>query len=247
MAGEQPTTVTPGDKETIVEELTRPIIKLILALIGLLVIRFIVTRLPGLDTSIPETPITFAVLAGGIITLIMSVIIANFGREIEPRLNRAIAAPVSVANDMASIVKQFAFLVAVIVAYNGLDSLLLPFLVPDPGAWTYDIGFLLLALVPTGIIAQRMFRNLEEITDMLTEQVKTATVNEVECADCGEVVRASLEYCPNCGSEVDQESGQQPSQSRGSICPNCEADVDPGATFCGNCGTDLEDEDADAA
>ncbi len=230
------------DSDQVVEEFTRPVIKLILALISLFVLRFIITSLPGLDTPIPDMPITFSLVAGAVITLIMVAIIVNFGREIEPRISRVLTGPQSVTDDLANATKFLVFLLGILIAYDGLSGVIVPFLVPDPGAWIYDIIFLLVALVPTIIVAQRMFNNLDEITDILAEQVKSATVNEVTCSECGNVARASLDFCPNCGNDLADESTSQPDvveDESPNTCPECSADVDTGMAFCGNCGANL--------
>lgn len=238
MGDESNPTYMAADKNQVVEELTRPIVKLLLALIALFILRFIVTSLPGLGTEIPGAPITFATLAGGIITLVMVGIILNFGREIDPRIERAISGPEEVVSDFGTITKFLVFLIAIIIAYDGLASLALPFLVPDPGVWVYDVIFLLGALVPTVIIAQRMFENLEAMTDLLTQQVKSATVNEVECHECGETVRSSLDFCPGCGTEVSADAEPEPVEEEiENVCPDCGSDVDSSASFCGSCGT----------
>lgn len=229
-----------ADKNNVVEELTRPVIKLIVALTGLLVLRFIIIRLPGLGTEVPEVGITISALAGAIITVIMVAIIVNFGREIEPRLQRTLAGPEQLRADLAMIGKHLTFLLAIIVAYNGLDALLVPLLLPDPGPWAYDIVFLLVALIPTVVIAQRMFTNLDDITDLLTEQVKSATASEVQCTNCDETIRATLDFCPHCGSAVESGAGPGSNAAGSSVCPECEADVDPDAAFCGSCGSQLE-------
>lgn len=230
-----------SSKEDVIEELTRPIIKLVLALVGLFVLRFIITNLPGLDTSIPETPITFATVAGGIITLVMVGIVVNFGREIEPRMVRAIRGPEDVVTALAQATKFVIVLIAIILAYDGVDAMVVPFLVPDPGRWVYDALFLLVALLPTVIIARAIFDNLDEMTDLLTEQVKSATVDQVDCPDCGESVRSSLDFCPSCGEDLADVEVQEDDDDDGpeSLCPDCGADVDESAAFCGSCGAGI--------
>lgn len=167
--------MSTADANELIEELTRPVVKLVVALVGLFVLRAIVVRLPGLETQIPgDTPITISTVAGTIITLIMIGIIVNFGREIEPRLNRALSGPSSIVSALAEIVKHVVFLLAIIIAYSGVSDVVVPFLVPDPGRWVYDIAFLVIALVPTAIIAKQMFGNIDDITDLLTEQVKSS-------------------------------------------------------------------------
>lgn len=237
-----------SESDKIVEELTRPIIKLLVALIGLFILRFIVTRLPGLETQIPgDTPIAFATLAAAIITLVMVAIIANFGREVEPRLNRVLSGPSDVVADMSEIVKHMVFLVGIFIAYDGISGVVLPFLFPDPGRWAYDVAFLLVALVPTAIIAHRMFGNIEEITDLLTQQVKSATVDQVSCPSCSSSVRASLDFCPECGEDLPDSTTGEPEDNSVSICPDCNADVEAGAAFCGSCGAEVSTSDQSKA
>lgn len=233
-----------ADKDNVVEEFTRPIVKLLLALIGLFVIRFIVVRLPGLETAVPQTPITFATLAGTLITLVMIAIIVNFGREIEPRIKKAISGSADVVSDMAASVKFLVFLLAIFIAYDGLASALVPFLVPDPGRWIYDVVFLLVALIPTILIAQNLFGNLDEATDIITKQVKSATVDEISCPSCAETVRASLDFCPECGEDISEHPTEEDvSASSSSVCSECGSDIDSSAAFCGSCGSTVPGDD----
>lgn len=225
-----------ADTNEVVEELTRPVIKLLLALIGLFILRFIVNNLPGLGTQIPGTSVTATAALAAVITLAMVGILVNFGIEIEPRLKRALSGPQEVITDMAEIVKFLVFLVAIIVAYDGLAAVAVPFLLPDL-VWVYDVVFLLVALVPTALVAQRMFSNLDDLTDLLTKQVKSATVEDVECPECGETVRSSLDYCPSCGTEVPTPEPEGAGDAAPDVCPDCGSDVDSSADFCGSCGT----------
>lgn len=189
-----------SDTDKIVEEVTRPVVKLLVAVIGLKIFESIVVKLPGLGTSIPETPISFVNVAVAIIALVMSGILVNFGREVEPRLNRALAGPDDIVSDLAGLVKYMAFLAAIIVVHGGLRGIVVPFIVDDP--WLYNVSFLLIALGPTAIIAQRIFGNIETITDIITEQVKSVTVDRIICPSCSESVQANLESCPECGDEI---------------------------------------------
>lgn len=164
-----------SDSDEVVEEVTRPVVKLLVTLIGLKILEFIVVRLPNLGASIPDVPITFRAVAVAIVSLIMAGILVNFGREIEPRLERVLPGPDEIVADVAEIVKLLAFLAAVLVVYDRLGGVVVPFL---GDVWIYNVVFLLIALVPTAIVAQRIFGNVEEITDLITEWVKAVTVDE---------------------------------------------------------------------
>lgn len=225
-----------------IEELTRPVIKLLVALVGLFILRFIVGRLPGVGRVIMDPFLTVAAIASAIITLVMVGIIVNFGLEIEPRLNAVLDGPTDVVQDIAEIVKYLTFVIGIYFAHGGLQGVANNFLFDvNSGMLIYDIAFLLIALLPTVIIALRIYNNIDEITDVLTQQVKSATVQEVRCPSCSESVRASLDYCPNCGETVPGDTSTTgPSTSR---CPECNTDVDPGMEFCGSCGSDLSTAD----
>ena len=97
-------------------------------------------RLPGLETRVPETPIPFAALAGSIITLVMAAIIINFGREIEPRLQRAVSGPPEIVADLDASVKFIAFLVAVFIVYDGLEATFVPFLILETHFFKFTIS-----------------------------------------------------------------------------------------------------------
>jgi len=88
---------------------------------------------------------------------------------------------------------------------------------------------------PSAVVAIRMFETLDELTDVLTNQVKSATVSTVECPGCSEEVSSSLEFCPSCGTELPVAPEPEPVDDP--TCGDCGADLDPTADFCGSCGS----------
>jgi hypothetical protein len=234
-----------ANKEKVVEQLTRPVIKLIIALVALAIVRAIVGRLPGLEeASLPGfdyLPLTTVVKAA--VTLVMVGIVVNFGREIEPRLRNILSGPPNLVDDGARIAKHLLFLLALIIGYGGLEAVGRPIFFIELGMQDvyYDYLFLLIALVPAGIVSVNIYRNLEDITDILTGKVKTATVSTVACPGCGSEVRVSQDFCPDCGEDIDVEPATQQQEDTGpSTCPECGEYVDSNAAFCGSCGADLQ-------
>ena len=235
-----------------ITEFTTPVIKLILALIGLFVIQFIFVNLPGLDTTFPNTTLTIATVANGIITLIMAVIIVNFAREVEPRVRRVISGPEDVVYDIANAINFVIVFIAILIVYDGLNDVAVPALVSPSDAWMYDMLFLGIALIPTVIVAYRIFDNLDEMARLLTSQIQSLSdTSQVTCINCGASVDDSLEYCPDCGttlpdeaqtetemdSETEAESGvEEPELLE---CPECEDEVSDSMAFCGQCGAEL--------
>lgn len=221
-----------------VEELSRPVVKLIISIGGLFVVRFVANRLPGTNTGIGNTGLEIGAIIAGVITLAMVGIIVNFGRDFSPRMERALSGPDTVRAAAGDIVKHLAFVVAIIVAYDGLQAAILPFLFPDPGRTGYDIAFLLLALIPTAVIAHRIYVNIDAFTDLTTRKVKDVASSKVRCGGCDEQFRSTLEFCPHCGTAA-AEQGERDATPVEPECPDCGADVDPGASFCGSCGTQV--------
>lgn len=233
------------EKDEIVDEFTHPTIKLIVWLLFLFVARFILTRLPGLETLVPTQPITFAAVVGAAITLFIVAIVVNFGREIEPRINRTLTAPGNLTADLASATKYLTFFIATIIAYSGLKRLIIPYLLPEPGIVAYNLGFLLIATVPALLFIQRLYTNLDDVTDLLTTHVKQSTGSMVDCPECEEAVRATNDFCPTCGTDISELTPNPGEESGTETCPDCGTRVESFATFCGNCGAEVSDSATD--
>lgn len=249
MAEKQRQSTSPAQTE-VITEFTTPIIKLVLALLGLFVLQFILTNLPGLDTTFPTTTLTVAAVANAIITLIMAVIIVNFAQEVEPRIRHVITGPEEVVHDVANAVKHLVVFVAVLIVYNGLDDVAIPALVPATDAWMYDMLFLGIALIPTIVVGYRIFDNLDDMAELLTSQMRNVTTtSQLTCTKCGESVDDSLEYCPDCGTALQdttgaeaETDGEEPLDAEEPVliaCPECEAEIEDTNEFCGHCGTEL--------
>lgn len=226
-----------SQSDELIEELSRPVIKLGVALIALYFLRFIVGFLPGLGAlELPATFISLQDIATAAITAVMVAILVKFAMEMEPKLKSVLSGPTDIVADFVDIVKYLVFLIAIVLAYGGFAGIWygLPLTIP----FLYDLVFFVAAVIPTILIAVKLFTNLDEITDLLTEQVKDAAVDDVTCPGCGETVRASLDFCPDCGEDV---TGVEPTggQSAASTCPDCESGVEPDMEFCGSCGAEL--------
>ncbi|HIW14423.1 MAG TPA: zinc ribbon domain-containing protein [Firmicutes bacterium] len=59
----------------------------------------------------------------------------------------------------------------------------------------------------------------------------------VPCKKCGNMVSTSSRFCDKCGAPVEVPVPAQPQAPAGPVCVNCGAPLEPGALFCGNCGT----------
>lgn len=164
------------DRDKIVKELARPFVKLFMALIIIFVLNFVVGLLPGFDNTLGETSVTIASLVSGVFTLVAVLLVGNFGRELEPRLKDVMDVTDELA-EIATLVKHLIYLVAVTIAYGGLQGVVVPLM---GEAWVYELAFLVLALVPTVLIIYDFYRNFEDFTDLATRKITGLLVSEKE-------------------------------------------------------------------
>ena len=59
------------------------------------------------------------------------------------------------------------------------------------------------------------------------------------CQACGQLVRGSASYCPDCGEKLSGESLFDRYKRRHRCCPGCDTVVSPDAQFCPCCGSQL--------
>lgn len=122
--------------------------------------------LPGADQELPGTGIAIAdlVVAAGTVGIVGTLIWA--GPALRSAVVDSLTGPPPVVEDVASIARNLVVFAAVLIAHWGLGSVLLPLLqVP----WAYDLGFLLIALVPLAVIAYRLYTSLDPIVAFVTD------------------------------------------------------------------------------
>lgn len=170
------------NRDKIVEELARPFVKLVMALVVLSVLNFVFGLLPGFGNTLGETSIKLSSLASGVLTVVAVLLVANFGRELEPRLKRVMDVSEEL-DDLATLVKHIIYLIAVSIAYEGLVGVVVPLI---GNSWMYELAFLVIALVPTGLIAFDLYRNFEDFTDFFTRKIQEQLMSSVDEEDGGE-------------------------------------------------------------
>ncbi|MFB6104286.1 MAG: hypothetical protein ABEJ57_04270 [Halobacteriaceae archaeon] len=165
--------------DTVEERRLRTVVKLLLIAAGLVILWSRFTALPGLDRLVPSTPFTYSAVAGAIVSLGLVVVLAYVGTRVEPMLRTSVRGQVQIVDDAAASVKYFLWFVAAIVAYEGFGALVEPTLAVVDLVWVYDALFLLLASIPMALIAVRMYRNLDAVTDLVVDHL-TAEDDESE-------------------------------------------------------------------
>lgn len=161
------------------EDRLQQVIKLLLVVAGLVLVWGLVTNLPGLDTLVPTTEVTIGAVVGAIVTLALVAALVYVAVHLEVLVAEALSGPGDLVADGASILKYVVLFVAVVVAYDGFAPLVTPTLATAGLAWTYDLLFLVLALVPTVLVVLAMYGNFDPaaavITDRLTDEDREET------------------------------------------------------------------------
>ncbi len=158
------------DPDRLDERTVKPVAKLVVVVAGLFLLWALVSNLPGIDAMMPWPAVTYGAVLGAVLTLAIVGVLVHVAMRLEPLLARAITGPTGVSEGIASLVKQLVLFLAVITAHRGLAQLLVPTLGEAGLVWTYDLLFLILALIPTVIIAYRLFDNVDPIASMLVRR-----------------------------------------------------------------------------
>lgn len=171
--------VTQLIKSDAVNERTlKPVVKLLLVVGALFLMWALLTNLPGIDTIISKTGVTFGAVLGAVVTLCIVAVLTFVALRVEPLVVQAFAGPRHMVLDVASMAKHVVLFVAVVTAHSGLAPMVMPSLATVGLAWTYDMLFLVLALIPTVMIAIRMYGNFDEVATLITGRITSAESEE---------------------------------------------------------------------
>jgi hypothetical protein len=149
-------------------ETVQPIIRELLIVISMLTIMGLAMLMPGTGQEIPGTPVS----VGDLIIALGSLGIVGSLIWIGPKLREMIVSNLEgsseVIHDAASIVRNLAVFAAVLVAHWGFSPVLVPLL---EVTWIYDVGFLVLAIIPIAVIAYRLYNSLDPLSEFLTNEL----------------------------------------------------------------------------
>lgn len=169
-------------------------------IIILLIVWLVIINLPMLkEIAFPLEFTLTELLAAAVLTIIVSMLV-SFGLRMELRLGYL----VTDFPQCGTMVKQFVFLIAILIAYFAFKPLATPYL-SDMG-WIYHLLFLILFLSVLAILGSSIYRNMEEFTELFTKTKHRGPSSSAAllCGKCGEKtqpIRASVLFaarsCPN--------------------------------------------------
>lgn len=149
----------------------QPVVKLLLVLGGLLVMWGFLSNLPGVERLIPRTPVSLGATIGALLTLGVVAVLVYASAKVRPLVQTTVPGPADLVRDAATILTYAVLFVAVLVAHAGFEPFVEPFLRGPAMGWAYDLFFLVVALVPTVVVAATMYGNLDELSTLITERV----------------------------------------------------------------------------
>lgn len=164
--------MSPNGRVTTTDSLradtVKPIVREVLVILAMVAFIAVGSILPGTGQEIPGTAISIADLVVGLGSLGIVGSLLWAGPKLREMVRTNLEGPEAVLDDAASIVRYSAVFVAVLVAHWGFAPVLVPIL---DSAWAWDTGFLLLVLVPLGVIAYRVYNSLDPLATFLTAEL----------------------------------------------------------------------------
>lgn len=135
-----------------------------------LLVAGLVGVLPGATRQIPGTGLRIAaVLTAGLTGAIVVTILLSTP-AMGALVRDVVSGPPAVVEDLAGAARYGLVFVAVLVAYAGLEPVVVP-LVGADSVWVYDVGFLGFALFPVVAIARRLHRCADPVSRELAESL----------------------------------------------------------------------------
>jgi len=210
-------------------EFYRPLVRAGATLVMLWIIGVVLKRLPMLqELRLPGVPLSGAAIAGMVISLLMVGILVSFAMEFGRQLRVALTQ----FPESGVVVASLVYLIAIVVAYNALSPLGRLLLRED--VWVYQLGFLVLAIVPLYVGGLTLYRNADKIADLVPTRIGKVTGEAATCPQCGASNEPDAKFCINCGAEL-----AVPEKPEVMVCPECGAENKPEAKFCFQCGAEL--------
>lgn len=188
------------DRREKIRKIVRSLLKLIILLGVLWLIKTILLVLPGINSQILNSPITFSITTNVVFGVLMILAVLKFGREINQ--------PVKIFQEpslkIRTIAKYLIYLVVIGMAYSSFYPLVQAIL-PDY-AWVYALALLIIAILPIARVSIDFYYSIDKWVDVLSKRlVKTKlkpTPRTNKCLSCGSSLTYDAIYCANCGAKI---------------------------------------------
>lgn len=163
----------------------RSVSKLLLGASSLVAVLWLASLLPGADRLLPGAPVSFAAIVSAVAAVAVAGLLVYAASGLAALTRMALDGSAEVVEHVAAVVHWVAVLAAVLVAHRGTvpaaEGLL------GDALWLYDLGFLLAALVPLGVVAGRLYAALDPAAEAFADRV----VGRIDEADGSEDERRS--------------------------------------------------------
>ena len=171
----------------------RPAVRLGIGLVALLLVRFIVNRLPMLEGSmaIDGFVLSYSSIGSALIDTLIILLILSFGTDI----GRQLGVLYPRFRQLSQITTLVTTLVVLLIAYNSYGSVGSA-LLRDQGI--YDLIFLLITAVALIALLYISYRNMDQLTDLVMGRFEAA-VKSRKCPECGAAIKGHSKFCIECG------------------------------------------------
>ena len=158
-------------RESIDPDDLRPVVYELLVLVVMLAVLGLSTLLPGAGRTLPGLSVTGrdVIVATGAAAIV--VWLAHSAPRVAALTRSSLEGPDRVVDDAGRAAAATVAFVAVLVAYRGFAGLVVPEFVARDAVWAYDLAFLVVALGPLAVIANRLRRNLDVVADTVTDEL----------------------------------------------------------------------------
>lgn len=153
----------------------RPVIRELLLITALIVVMQLGFVLPGTNQPLFATTVTGDDILLGIGTVGVVTSLVYGAPDWKQLIRRVIIEPTEIKDNAGHIAYALVLFIAVLVAHYGLAPVLSP-VVTVP--WLYDLIFLLIALIPLGIIVYRFYEILDPLSAAITNTVVTESAQQ---------------------------------------------------------------------
>lgn len=137
--------------------------------IWLVLVLALVRLVPGGDYLVPSSAVTALTVGTAAVTVVVAAALMALASPVAAHVRERVTSVPTLAEEVAAVAYWWMVLLAIIVAHRGLAGLLRP--ITGRLAWTYDLLFLGLSILPVLAMAVRLYRTLDPLASLLAERM----------------------------------------------------------------------------